>query len=92
MGRRRKEGHTISEREMERDKRSKATELQRLQLVAEAAAETKSKKINIQLDLTVVRATPPTQPRRLGRKKLNKQTNIYLINCFIFFPDTLLRT
>lgn len=45
----RKGGQAISEREMERDKRSKASELQRLQLVAEPTVETKSKKINIMI-------------------------------------------
>lgn len=44
-------GQTISDREMGRDKRSKASELQRLQLVAEPTVETKSKKINIRHDL-----------------------------------------
>lgn len=50
--RRREEGgQRISDREMGRDKRSKASELQRLQLVAEPTVETKSKRINIQHDL-----------------------------------------
>lgn len=56
-------GSTISERAMGRDKRSKASELQRLQLVAGPTLETKSKKINTQHDL---QWQLPTQEAKLN--------------------------
>lgn len=75
--------HTISELEMQRDKRSEVSVLQRLQLVAEPTLETKSKKINIRLDL-----------QRLLSHTANAGTAALYRKCFtfdgkiFFLPDT----
>lgn len=71
-------GQRISDREMERDKRSKASELQRLQLVAEPTAETKSKKINIQHDLQRLSGNCQCRSEAQWRK-------ISTLNCEVIF-------
>lgn len=71
-------GQRISDREMERDKRSKASELQRLQLVAEPTAETKSKKINIQHDLQRLSGNCQCRSEAQWRK-------IPALNCEVIF-------
>lgn len=51
-----------------RDKRSKASELQRLQLVAEPTVETKSKKINLLHDLQQLSGCYHCRTNTLSRK------------------------
>lgn len=66
-----------------RDKRSKASELQRVQLVAEPTVETKSKKINLLRDLQQLSGCYHCRTNTLSRKNPNLDCDgIFTVSVF----------
>lgn len=63
------------------DKRSKARELQRLQLVAKPTVETKSKKINIQLDLQQLSDNCQRQSKAQWRRIPTPNCEVFVTQC-----------